>query len=295
MEDASTATPLSDQSGSRPEYTAGSLDSAAEVLRRARDGASAPVLSLTDEQLAGMDGDRADQLTALPWLAEHPEQREFAAGVGLRSLVASGQVRIVTDPAGGGTGSRWEAVPVLDGCLVLRRAANVVTSVERTMNTTDGTRLNRLYYYAHPSGVLEEEVTASGIHHFTPLQPDQVPDRIRALVDPAGVAAARSDGGEDLAVPTTGAAGADGGRPGAAGGAAGSAAQDLAQRLTGTLAMSVVTVVRSAGGGVQQLNLAATAEELLLIEGTDAQLNARVLDADGLRATAAQLVALDAG
>lgn len=288
MDATSTATPHPDlpagspaNSTDGPAYTAGSLDSAALVLNRADDPAPAPVLSLTDEQLAGMDGDRADQLTALPWLAEHAEQREFAAGVGLRSLVASGQVQILTDPAGGSTGRRWQAVPVLDGCLVLRRAANVVTSVERTMNTTGGTQLNRLYYYTHPSGVLEEEVTASGIHHFTPLRPGQVPQRIAALVDPAGVSAAVSGGGGDLVK---------------------IAAQeriqdlitDLAQRLAGTLAMSVVTVVRAAGGGVQQFNLAATAQELLLIEGADAQVQARVLDGDDLRQIAAQLVTIGA-
>lgn len=284
MDATSTAMPHPDQSEGGPAnstggpaYTAGSLDSAALVLNRADDPAPAPVLSLTDEQLAGMDGDRADQLTALPWLAEHPEQREFAAGVGLRSLVASGQVQILTDPAGGGTGRRWQAVPVLDGCLVLRRAANAVTSVERTMNTTDSTRLNRLYYYTHPSGVLEEEVTASGIHHFTPLRPGQVPQRIAALVDPAGVSTGAAGGGGDLVKI-----------------AAQDRVQDLAQRLAGTLAMSVVTVVRAAGGGVQQFNLAATAQELLLIEGADAQVQARVLDGDGLRQIAAQLVAIEA-
>lgn len=288
MDSTSTATPRPDQpaggpanSTGGPAYTAGSLDSAAQVLRRADDPAPAPVLSLTDEQLAGMDGDRDDQLTALPWLAEHPEQREFAAGVGLRSLVASGQVQILTDPQGGGTGRRWQAVPVLDGCLVLRRAANVVTSVERTMNTTDGTQLNRLYYYAHPSGVLEEEVTASGIHHFTPLRPGQVAERIAALVDPAGVSTAAAGGGGEL--------GQDAAQDGVQ-----DRAQDLAQRLAGTLAMSVVTVVRAAGGGVQQCNLAATAQELLLIEGADAQVHARVLDADGLRQVAEQLVEIEA-
>lgn len=287
MDSTSTATPRPDQpaggpanSTGGPAYTAGSLDSAAQVLRRADDPAPAPVLSLTDEQLAGMDGDRDDQLTALPWLAEHPEQREFAAGVGLRSLVASGQVQILTDPQGGGTGRRWQAVPVLDGCLVLRRAANVVTSVERTMNTTDGTQLNRLYYYAHPSGVLEEEVTASGIHHFTPLHPHQVPERIAALVDPAGVSTAAAGGGGDL--------GNDTEQERIQG-----LIPDLAQRLAGTLAMSVVTVVRAAGGGVQQFNLAATAQELLLIEGADAQVHARVLDADGVREVAAQLIAFE--
>lgn len=288
MDATSTATPHPDQpAGGRanstdgPEYTAGSLDSAAQVLRRADDVAPAPVLSLTDEQLAGMDGDRADQLTALPWLAEHAEHREFAAGVGLRSLVASGQVQILIDRTEGGTGRRWQAVPVLDGCLVLRRAANVVASVERTMNTTGGTQLNRLYYYAHPSGVLEEEVTASGIHHFTPLRPGQVPERIAALVDPAGVSTAAAGGGGEL--------GQDAAQDGVQ-----DRVQDLAQRLAGTLAMSVVTVVRAAGGCVQQCNLAATAQELLLIEGADAQVHARVLDADGLRQVAEQLIAFEA-
>lgn len=283
-----------------PAYTAGSLDSAAQVLQQADGSTPAPVLSLTDEQLAGMDGDRADQLTALPWLAENTEdiediegdtatgRRAFAAGVGLRSLVASGLVRIVADPAGtdgDGTGSRWQAVPVLDGCLVLRRAANVVTSVERTMNTPSGPQVNRLYYYTHPSGVLEEEVTASGIHHFTPLRPEQAPERIAALVDPAGVAGSAAGRSEDLAV----LAGSDGGADPLA---STSAAQDLADRLAGTLAMSVVTVVRAGGGGVEQRSLAATATELLLIEGADAQVRARVLDAEALRELAVGLVAL---
>lgn len=281
-----------------PTYTAGSLDSAAQVLQQADGSTPAPVLSLTDEQLAGMDGDRADQLTALPWLAENTEdiegdtatgRRAFAAGVGLRSLVASGLVRIVADPIGtdgDGTGSRWQAAPVLDGCLVLRRAANVVTSVERTMNTPSGPQVNRLYYYTHPSGVLEEEVTASGIHHFTPLRPEQAPERIAALVDPAGVAGSTAGRSEDLAV----LAGSDGGADPLA---STSAAQDLASRLAGTLAMSVVTVVRAGGGGVEQRSLAATATELLLIEGADAQVRARVLDAEALRQLAVGLVALE--
>ena len=281
-----------------PAYTAGSLDSAAQVLQQADGSTPAPVLSLTDEQLAGMDGDRADQLTALPWLAENTEdiegdtatgRRAFAAGVGLRSLVASGLVRIVADPAGtdgDGTGSRWQAVPVLDGCLVLRRAANMVTSVERTMNTPSGPQVNRLYYYTHPSGVLEEEVTASGIHHFTPLRPEQAPERISALVDPAGVAGSTAGRSEDLAVLK----GSDGGADPRG---STSAAQDLADRLAGTLAMSVVTVVRAGDGGVEQRSLAATATELLLIEGADAQVRARVLDAEALRELAVGLVAVE--
>ena len=57
--------------------------------------------------------------------------------------------------------------------------------------------------------------------------------------------------------------------------------------------MSVVTVVRAGGGGVEQRSLAATATELLLIEGADAQVRARVLDAEALRELAVGLVAVE--
>lgn len=287
MESASRATAEPDEA---PEFTAGSLDSAAAVLRRATgdtDPAPAPILSLTDEQLVGMAGDRSDQLTALPWLAEHAGdgqdvgRREFAAGIGLRSLVASGQVRIVTDSPGQGTGtgSRWEAAPELDGCLVLRRTATAVTSLERTMNTAAGPQVNRLYCYVHPSGVLEEEVTASGIHRFTPLRPGQARERIAAMVDPAGVS-----GGSAPSAGTTASAAGDGQEP---------AAEDIARRLAGTLAMSVITVVRTGGDGVRQLSLAATDQELLRIDGAGDQLHLTALDAEALRALSAGLIALD--
>lgn len=256
-------------------YTAADVAAAAEVLSRAgdEDGDGELLFALTDEQLAALDGYARPQFAASPWLDEHPAQRRFAAGVGLRALIAAGTVSAVADPGGGRP--QWRAEPELAGCLMLRRTAFLFTTAERTVQSPHGPEVHRLHYYVHESGVLEEEVTALGIHRFTPLRPSQVSARLLAFVDPAGVAVGR---GEPMLLRTSELA-----------------ASPLARRLASTRALTVFTLVTATDGGVRQASVYATEDEVLVMEaldpGTeDPRLEFRSVDSAELHALATVLV-----
>ena len=103
----------------------------------------APVVTLSDEQIAALDGYERRQFVALPWLDAHPEQRRVAAAVALRGMIASGQV--LTRTARDEEGPRWRAVPEISGCLVLRRTAESFTTAERTVRTEAGPQVHRLH------------------------------------------------------------------------------------------------------------------------------------------------------
>lgn len=255
-------------------YTQRDLSAADAVLERAAAGVAAPLLSLTDEQLIGLDGYERVQFTALPWLEDHPGQARFAAAVGLRTLIATGQVGLVDD----GMGRRqWAAAGDLGGILVLRRTAPAFLTAERTVQTTVGPQIHRLHYYVHTGGVLEEEVTAFGVHHFTALGAHQVPDRAAVLLDQAGVA---STAQEPITV------------------AASQLAQgELAQRLADARALSVLTLVRTADDTLHQVSVYATGSEVLTIRAVDPvargeQLRIEAVDGAGLRALVAGLLGL---
>ena len=253
-------------------YTAGDVTAAAEVLARAAEGEPELLVALTDEQLAALDGYARPQFAATPWLDEHPDQRRFAAGVGLRALIAAGQVSAVAAPGGG---QQWSADRELAGCLVLRRTASVFTTAERTVQSPQGPEVHRLHYYVHEGGVLEEEVTALGIHRFTPLIPSQVDARLLAFADPSGVAAGH---GEPTQVR-----------------ASQLAASPLAPRLAATRALTVFTLVTTADGGVRQASVYTTGDEVLVMEaldpGTeDPLLEFRSVDSAELHALATVLV-----
>ncbi|MEO2098695.1 MAG: hypothetical protein ABGX90_16295, partial [Brachybacterium sp.] len=110
----------------------------------------APVVTLSDEQIAALDGYERRQFVALPWLDAHPEQRRIAAAVALRGMIAGGQV--LTRTARYEEGPRWRAVPEISGCLVLRRTAESFTTAERTVRTEAGPQVHRLHCYSHPGG-----------------------------------------------------------------------------------------------------------------------------------------------
>ncbi|WP_193103658.1 hypothetical protein [Brachybacterium sp. FME24] len=256
------------------QYTSADVAGAAEVLRRAEDGEAELLLSLTDEQIAGLEGYERRQFTAAPWLDEHAEQRSVAAHVGLRALIAAGRVRSVIDAESGQ--HQWRADPEIAGCLVLRRTASGFTTAERTVQTEQGPQVHRLHYYVHAAGVLEEEVTALGIHRFTPLRSQQVGARLVSLVDPAGVAAGS---GTPVRV-----------RASALG------ASDLSQQLALTRALTVLTMVRTADGTVQQASVYATPTHVLTMEALDPgaedpELEFRTVDATDLHALATVVVA----
>lgn len=229
------------------QYTQADVAAAIALLEGAGGGEPELVVALTDEQIAALDGYARRQFIAEPWLEEHPAQRRLAAGVALRALVAAEQVRLCTDEDTGA--QRWRAVPGIAGCLVLRRTAEQFTTAERTVRTAQGPQVHRLHYYAHPAGVLEEEVTAAGIHRFTALTPAQAGSRLSAFLDPLGVP---SGGGDPVRVR-----------------ASALAEHPLARRLGATRALSVLTRVRTADGEVQQLSAYATAQGVLTMEALD--------------------------
>lgn len=255
------------------QFTPADVAAASALLERAGAGGPEPAVTLSDEQIAALDGYARRQFVAAPWLEEHPEQRAFAAGVALRSLIAAEQIRLAPGPDGGG--AQWQAAPEIAGALVLRRTARVFTTAERTVQTDHGPQVHRLHCYAHAAGVLEEEVTAVGLHRFTALSPTRAGDRLAAFVDPLGVGGA---GGDPVLVRSSALA-----------------AHPIAQRLAATRALSVLTLVRTDQGGVQQLSVHATAAGVLTMEALDPgsedpRLEVRSVDAAELRALASVLV-----
>lgn len=227
----------------------------------------APVVTLSDEQIAALDGYERRQFVVLPWLDAHPEQRRVAAAVALRGMIAGGQV--LTRTARHEEGPRWRAVPEISGCLVLRRTAEAFTTAERTVRTEAGPQVHRLHCYSHPGGVLEEETTADGLHRFTVLPADEAAARLAAFLDPAGLADPTADADPGAARSADPAA-----DPVAAGGSVhvrGSElpAHPLAAQLAETRALTVLTRVRTADGTVQQVSAYATADGMLTMEALD--------------------------
>lgn len=264
-------------------YTSEDVAAAAEVLRGATGDEPELLLVLTDEQIAGLDGEDRPQFVAEPWLAERPEQREAAAEVALRALLAAERIHEVLDPATGHR--RWQAEPTITGCLLLRRTAPAFTTAERTVQTPQGPEVQRLHHYVHPDGVLEEEITPSGLHRFTPLRAEQAAARLAVIVDREGVAGTSPhgtspDGTAESAVVR---------------GSELAAGHPLAARLAAARALVVLTAVRADDGAVRQVSVAAAEDEVLLMEAqgpaaADPPLRVRTLDADQVRDLAVELL-----
>ena len=215
----------------------------------------APVVTLSDEQIAALDGYERRQFVALPWLDAHPEQRRIAAAVALRGMIAGGQV--LTRTARHEEGPRWRAVPEISGCLVLRRTAESFTTAERTVRTEAGPQVHRLHCYSHSGGVLEEETTADGLHRFTVLDPAEATVRLAAFLDPAGLADPAADAESDTGGGSVHVRGSE------------LPAHPLAAQLAETRALTVLTRVRTADGTVQQVSAYATADGMLTMEALD--------------------------
>lgn len=179
--------------GSSP-YDERALACAVGVLDLGRE-APEDVTVLTDEELVALDGTETLQVTALPYLDQHAPsgaERERLARTAMRSLMVRHQVVSEIDAA------EFEERPLADerlldvtpeprltGALVLRRTSRILFMFEREVSRG----MHRLYYYPHDGDVvLEEEVTADGVHMFTVLPQASVPARVRHLIDQAGVA-----------------------------------------------------------------------------------------------------------
>lgn len=261
------------------------VEAAAAVLRGAGDGEPGLLLTLTDEQIAGLDGTGRAQFVAEPWLAEHApaersEQRELVARAGVRALLAAERIYEVIDPATGRP--RLQAEPAIAGYLLLRRTAPTFTTAERTVQSDHGPEVHRLHHYVHPDGVLEEEVTPSGLHRFTPLREEQAAARLAVVLDREGAAGRGGGAGAPEDQVLVRESELAGGHP-------------LAARLAAARALVVLTKVRADDGAVRQVSVAAGGDEVLLMEAQDPTapdppLQARPLDADQVRALAVEVL-----
>lgn len=148
------------------------------------------VAVLTDEELMALEGVAASQMTAMPYVEEHADEddaRVPLARTAMRSLMAR---RLVVSEIEASEGEdrplsdeklqSVTAEPRITGALVLRRTSRILVWFEREVPT----QIHRLYYYPHVDGVvLEEEVTADGVHLFTIMPRSEVATRVRHLID----------------------------------------------------------------------------------------------------------------
>lgn len=159
----------------------------ASVIARAQR-APVPVVTLTDEELAALDGPRALPVAPQPWLeGQKVSGRMLACQVALRSLAARGIVL----PTGldGGAGGDAGALAValhqdLRAVLAMRRSALGIVLAQRRSGTERQSRM----LYLHEGGVLEEDISAAGLHSLTVLSPARAGERLTSFTDPARVA-----------------------------------------------------------------------------------------------------------
>lgn len=242
------------------EFTPYDAASALAVLERSGDGDEpTEIIILSDEQLLGVEGHLRTQPVALPWAEGHPESRQVLAAAGVRSLMASGQVTISQDEESGER--RWLVDPSVNGCIVLRRTADLIGSAERQVRSEIGVQTHRIYYYVHPEGVLEEEVTPSGMHVFRSAQPEMLPERMLRLIDQDEVASTSQE-----PVTATEADLREGG--------------SLAERLADARAITVVSSLDTRSEAVKQLIMYAGTEEVLVQQTEEPEEFEEAEDAD---------------
>ena len=176
-----------------------------DLISRAGE-APLPVIALTDEEIAALDGDLAARgPVPLPWLdTKDTAARELACQVALRGLAAR---RLVIPfgaaggeadgeagrGAGGGEAGR-EYIALQDdlrAVLAMRRSAHAAAFALRE---SDG-RMRLLYLGG--SGALEEAISPGGLHGFTVVGYTDAADRLAAFADPEDAAAAAVEPGRD--------------------------------------------------------------------------------------------------
>jgi hypothetical protein len=166
-----------------------------DLIDRAGE-APLPVIALTDEEIAALDGDLAERgPVPLPWLdGKDKAARELACQVALRGLAARRLVvplgteggGEVGRGAGGGEVGR-ERIALRDdlrAVLAMRRSAHAVAFALRE---SDG-RMRLLYLGT--SGALEEAISPGGLHGFTVVARAAATERLAAFADPEDAAAA---------------------------------------------------------------------------------------------------------
>jgi hypothetical protein len=166
-----------------------------DLIDRAGE-APLPVIALTDEEVAALDGDLAERgPVPLPWLdGKDKAARELACQVALRGLAARRLV-VPLGPEGGGAEGGGaaggevgrERIALRDdlrAVLAMRRSAHAVAFALRE---SDG-RMRLLYLGT--SGALEEAISPGGLHGFTVVARAAAAERLAAFADPEDSAAA---------------------------------------------------------------------------------------------------------
>ncbi len=160
-----------------------------DLIDRAGE-APLPVIALTDEEIAALDGDLAERgPVPLPWLdGKDKAARELACQVALRGLAARRLV-VPLGTEGGAAGGEVgkERIALRDdlrAVLAMRRSAHAVAFALRE---SDG-RMRLLYLGT--SGALEEAISPGGLHGFTVVARAAAAERLAAFADPEDAAAA---------------------------------------------------------------------------------------------------------
>jgi hypothetical protein len=166
-----------------------------DLIGRAGEG-PLPVIALTDEEIAALDGDLAERgPVPLPWLdGKDKAARELACQVALRGLAARRLVvplgtesggEVGRGAGGGQVGREYIALrDDLRAVLAMRRSAHAVAFALRE---SDG-RMRLLYLGT--SGALEEAISPGGLHGFTVVARATAAERLAAFADPEEAAAA---------------------------------------------------------------------------------------------------------
>lgn len=167
-----------------------------DLISRAGE-APLPVIALTDEEIAALDGDlEARGPVPLPWLdTKDKTARELACQVALRGLAARRLViplGAAGGEAGGEAGEEYIALhDDLRAVLAMRRSAHAAAFALRE---SDG-RMRLLYLGS--SGALEEAISPGGLHGFTVVGYPDAAGRLAAFADPEDAAASSVKPGRD--------------------------------------------------------------------------------------------------
>jgi hypothetical protein len=157
----------------------------ASLIARARQE-PVPVIALTDEELAALDGGPgAPPVAPRPWLDQQDEaSRELVCQVALRGLAARG----IVVPTGDVEDGRRSVVAMhqdLRAVLLMRHSALALVAAQRQGNAES---THRMLFLHDDGAVLEEEVTPHGVHRLTVTCAATAAERLATFVDPSGAA-----------------------------------------------------------------------------------------------------------
>jgi hypothetical protein len=160
----------------------------AVLVARAR-AEPVPVIALTDEELAALDGGPgAPPVAPRPWLDQQDEaSRELVCQVAFRGLAARG---IVVPTGAVENGGRAVVAMHQDLRAVLMMRHDALALVAARRQGTDESA-DRVLFLHEDGAVLEEDVSPHGVHRLTVTCAATAAERLAAFVDPAGAAGER--------------------------------------------------------------------------------------------------------